>query len=322
VRRRDLLAMPGAAAMLRLLSAPAHASERLPLIGVLLAQTLDPTLPRLTEKLREAGYRDGRDMRLVTRSAEGTLSRLPGLAAELAGMKPSVIVAINTPTTRAAIAATREIPIVMHAGDPIGSGFVDNLAHPGGNVTGVSTLGGELAAKRLQLLKETIPAARRIAALYNPNDPVTAPQSRETERAAPGVGVDVRFFAVPSSDRLTEALRELADWHAEALLWLVGQERVFIEPTIAFAAKQRLPTMVPRQAQVEAGGLISYWPDSAEVAHLMAMYVGKILKGAKPGDLPVQQPTKYKLVINLKTAKALGLIVPQAIIARADEVIE
>jgi putative ABC transport system substrate-binding protein len=268
------------------------------------------------------GYEDGRNVRLVLRSAEAHLERLPGLVAELVQMKADVIVALNTPAARVAIDATKEIPIAIFVGDPIGSGFVSNLAHPGGNVTGVSTFASELAAKRLQLLKELLPSMGRVAVLFNPDDPLTVPQRRETERAAPRVGVEVRFFPVPSQDRLTAAFQESIDWHAGGLFWLLGQERPFIPRTIDLAAKHRLPAMAPRREQVEAGGLICYYPVYSELSRRLSVQVDKILKGGAPGDLPVEQPTKFELVINMKTAKVLGLTVPQALLVRADKVIE
>jgi putative ABC transport system substrate-binding protein len=306
------------------LARAAQQSAKIPVVGVLQAAPFrgDPTQSEFVVSFRELGYEDGRNVRLVLRSAEAHLDRLPGLVAELVQMKADVIVAFGTPTTRAAIDASKMVPIAMFVGDPIGSGFVGSLARPGGNVTGVSNNMGDIAAKRVQLLNELAPAARRIAVLYNSDDPVTASQLRETERAAPQLAVEVRFFPVRAEDRLIAAFQELLEWKAEGLLWLSGQERPFIPATIDFAAKHRLPMMVPRREQVEAGGLICYYPVQSELNRRLAAQVDKILKGAKPGDLPVEQPTRFDLVINLKTAAGLGLTVPQSLLARADKVIE
>jgi putative ABC transport system substrate-binding protein len=259
----------------------------------------------------------------LIRSADAKLEQLPQLAAELVHTKVDVIVAINTPGSRAAIDATKEIPIVMGiVGNPVATGFVSNLARPGGNVTGISNMSGDLASKRLEILKEAVPAVRRVAVLFNSDDPVTAPQIRETEHAAPQLAVEVRFFPVRNQEMLSSAFKELSDWHADGLLWLAGQAQAFMERTIGLAAKHRLPSMLPLLNDVRAGGMISYYPDHRELFRRVAVYVDKILKGATPADLPVQQPTKFYLVINLNTAKALGLTVPPALLARADEVIE
>jgi putative ABC transport system substrate-binding protein len=236
-------------------------------------------------------------------------------------MKPDIIVALNTPAAGAAIGATKTIPIAIFTGDPLGTGFVSNLAHPGGNVTGVSNFISDLAAKRVELLKEMSLDLRRIAVLFDADDPLTEPQRRETERAT-RAGVDLRFFPVPTQEHLTVALQQLLDWRAQGLLWLSGQERPFVQATIDFALEHRIPLEVPRREQVIAGGLICYYPIQSELVHSLAVQVDKILKGATAGELPVEQPAKFDLVINLKTAKALGLAVPQSILARAKEVIE
>jgi putative tryptophan/tyrosine transport system substrate-binding protein len=301
----------------------AQQAGKIPVVGVLLPNLLDKAFPAFLKQLGELGYEDGRNLRLVIRSADAKLDRLPGLAAELVAMKPDVIVAINTPPTREAIKATKDIPIVMGiVGDPIGTGFVSNLPHPGGNVTGISNQGGDTAAKRLQLLKELAAGAGRVAVLFNPDDPVTTPQIRETERAAPLVGVEIRFFPVRAQDGLIAAFSEMTGWRADAVQWLGGQEFAFVPATVDFALKQHLPTMVPQRQQVQGGALMSYNADRMEQLRHVAIYVDKILKGAKPGDLPVEQPTKFEFVVNLKTAQALGITVPQSILARADEVIE
>jgi putative tryptophan/tyrosine transport system substrate-binding protein len=295
----------------------ARAEEARKIVGVLLSQpdAHEDQLGAFRGKLGELGYEDGRDLRIVTRSADGQLDRLPGLATELVRMKPNVIVSMDTPPTRAAINATIEIPIVMATGNPIATGFVSNLPRPEGNVTGIAMLPVELHAKRLQLLTEVASNAKRIAVLFNPDDPVTAPAVGETERAAPQLGVELRLLPVRTPDELIAAFNELTRWQADAMLWIPGQGAFVQQPMIDFAIKQRLPLMT-------GGGLISYFPDQSEIGRIIAIDVDRILKGAKPGDLPVQQPTKFKLVINLRTAKALGLTVPLTLLGRADEVIE
>lgn len=310
-----------------LLSVPrvagAQPAGKLPLVGVLLPHLLDRDFPVFLATLRELGYEDGRTVRLEIKSAETKLERLPQLAAELVRMSPAVIVTVNTPPTRAAVNATKEIPIVMGlVGDPLGSGFVRNLSRPGGNVTGRSNIVADLAAKRLQILKEIIPSARRIATLFNPDDSVTTPQRQEIERAASQVGVESRFLAVRSEDGLATAFADAATWPADAVQWIAGQEHAFIATSIRIAAERRLPLMVPRRQQVESGGLIAYVPNAPAQYRAAAVYVDKILRGAKPGDLPVEQPTEISLSINLKTARALGLKLPPSILARADDVFE
>jgi len=323
IRRRSFITLLGGAAATWPVGAWGQQPARLPVVGILAPHLLDPGFPALVEQLGELGYEDGRTMRLLIRSADAKLERLPQLAAELVREKVDVIVAINTPGSREAIAATKEIPVIMAiVGNPVATGFVSNLARPGGNVTGVSNMSGDLASKKLEILKEALPAPRRIAVLFNPDDPVTAPQVRDTEQAAQRLAIEIRFFAVRSQPTLTSAFKELTDWRADGVLWLAGQHQSFTKPTVELAAKQRLATMVVTPPEVRMGGLISYSADNEELFRRVAVYVDKVLKGTKPGDIPVEQPTKFQLVINLKTAKALGLTVPPTLLARADEVIE
>jgi putative tryptophan/tyrosine transport system substrate-binding protein len=305
------------------LAARAQQPARLPVVGVLAPHLLDPGFPGFVAQLKELGYEDGRTVRLLIRSADAKLDQLPQLAAELVRAKVDVIVAINTPAAREAIAATRDIPVIMGmVGNPIATGFVSNIARPGGNVTGVSNMSGDLASKKLGILKEALPAARRIAILFNPDDPVTAPQIRDTEQAAQKLPIEVRFFAVRSQPTLASAFKELIDWRADGALWLAGQHQSFAKATVELAARHRLATMMVVPNDVHMGGFISYSADNGELFRRVAVYVDRVLKGTRPGDLPVEQPTKFLLVINLKTAKALGLTVPPSLLARADEVIE
>ena len=294
-------------------------------VGVLMPQRLEQNVayPTFLETLRRLGYQEDGNLRILLRSANGKLDRLPALATELVEARPDVIVAINTPGARAAIHATKQIPIVITAtGDPVGSGFVSNLARPGGNVTGISNMVAELAPKRLSLLKEVVPAANRIAVMFNPEDPITVPQMRDAERAAPKLKVEIRFFPVMATGDLPEMFKQMLAWRADAALWLLGQQHAFQTGSIELAARYRLPLMVGLRQNVEAGGLISYISDSVEISRRTAVYVDRILKGTKPGDLPVEQPTKFELTVNLKTAKTLGLAVPGSVLLQADHVIE
>jgi putative tryptophan/tyrosine transport system substrate-binding protein len=323
MRRREFLSKTGSTVFAWPLAARAQQVVRVPIVGVLTPHLLHAEFPAFLEKLGELGYEDGQNVRLIVRSAESKLERLPELAAELVQMKVDVIVAINTPGTRAAVNATKEISIVMGiVGDPIADGFVSNLARPGGNVTGISNMGGELAAKRLQIFKEVLPASRRIAVMFNSDDPVTGPQIKETARGAKGLAIEIRFFPVVSEATLNSSFKDLTDWRADGVLWLSGQAAPFMSGTIELAGKHRLPTMVLFRHEVQAGGLISYYPDHRQLFRRVAAYVDKILKGAKPADLPIEQPTKFELIVNLKTAKAISLEIPRSLIAHADEVIE
>ena len=319
-RRRIVIAL-GAGALAPVIAlGQTTASPRL--IGVLLSSDV-PALPAFIEGMRQLGYEDGKNVKFLIRSAKSNYGLLPALARELVDAKVEVIVAINTPGTRAAIDATKTIPIVASGvGDPIGSGFVTNLARPGGNVTGLSNMAGELAPKRLEIFRELVPRAKRIAVFYNPADPVNDPQIRDIKRAAPKLGVEARFFAVKTPNNLPEIFQQALAWRAQSIMWLVGQALPYEPGSIALAARHRLPVMVASSAAVEAGGLISYAADSLDVARRTATYVDKILKGAKPGDLPVQQPTVFELIINRKTAKALGIKIPNSILVQATKVIE
>src|SRR5262245_10099008 len=294
-------------------------------VGVLMPQNVNvyPPYAAFLETLRRLGYHEGGNLRIVLRSAEGKLDRLPTLAAELVSARVDVIVAVNTPGTRAAIQATKQIPIVMtEVGDPVSTGFVPNLARPGGNVTGTSNMGGELAAKRLAIMKEAVPRAKRIAVMFNPEDPITAPQLRDAELAAPALKVEARFLPVKAIEDLPGTFNQMLAWRADAALWILGQSAAFQAVSLKLAASHRLPLMVTTPPNVDAGGLLSYTPDPAELWGRNAAFVDRILKGAKPGDLPVEQATKFELVINLKTAKALGLTIPPSLLARADQVIQ
>lgn len=302
-----------------------RAGQAVHTVGVLSPQRLEhnPGYSAFVDTLRLLGHQEGRDLRILVQSADGRLDRLPALATELVAARVDVIVALNTPGARAAIQASPQIPIVITAlGDPVGAGFVTNLARPGGNVTGISTMSAELASKRLAVLKEVLPTAKRIAAMFNPDDPITVPQIRDAERAAPVLNVEIRFFAVRTTENLPETFKQMLAWRADGALWVLGQLQTFQTASIQLAASHKLPLMVAYRQGVEAGGLISYLPDLDEVYRRTAVYVDRILKGTKPGDLPIEQPRKFELAINLKTARALGVVVPPSLLVQADRVVE
>jgi putative ABC transport system substrate-binding protein len=321
-RRRLLLAAPA------LLTAPwlrAQGGRPKHLIGLLVPNklSLQAGYQAFVAELRARGYEQGKGLGFLLKEADGKLDRLSALARELIDANVDLILAFNTPGARAAVDATRTIPVVVtQVGDPVGSGFVSNLARPGGNVTGISNIAGVLAPKRMALLKETIPAMRRLAVLLNPADPITQPQVRDVKSAAPQLNVEAQLFPVREMGQLPEAFGAISRWHADCALWLSGQHQLFREPSIRLAAQHRLPLMIDGLESVQGGGLLSYGPDNDEILRRTAATVDRILKGAKPGELPIEQPTKLELIVNLKTAKALGLAIPQAILLRADRVIE
>jgi putative ABC transport system substrate-binding protein len=277
------------------------------------------------QKLRELGYVDGENIAIEYRWAEGQDDRLPSLAIELVRLHPDIIVTTGTPGALAAMQATKTIPIVMaSSADPVAAGLVASLARPRENVTGFTILGPELEAKRLELLKQTVPSVARVAILRNPSNPAVVSYFEATKTAGRTLQIALDPVAeVRRADEFDEAFLAIASArpHALAVLadrFLLAHRKRIIE----FAAANQLPSMYPYREYVDAGGLISYAPSNIELFRGAATYVDKILKGAKPSDLPVQEPTKFELVVNLKTAKALGLTVPSTLLATADEVIE
>ena len=323
ITRRALVIAFGASALGASVIARAQTAAPSPrLIGILMSIDV-VTFPAFFDEMRKLGYEDGKNAKFMIRSAKSDYGRLPALAGELVDARLDVIVAVNTPGARAAIDATKTIPIVMSSvGDPIGSGFVTNLARPGGNVTGISNMVGELAPKRLALFHELVPGAKRIAVMYNPADPVNDPQMRDVKFSAPKLGLDARLFSVKTPANLPEVFGQILSWRAQGIIWLPGQSAAYEPATIALAARHRLPVMVGNQTMVESGGLLSYSADPIDILRRTAAYVDKILKGAQTGQLPVEQPTQFDLVINLKTAKALGIKVPQSMLLQARKVIE
>jgi putative ABC transport system substrate-binding protein len=275
--------------------------------------------------LRELGYVEGQNLVIESRYAEGRAERLPDLAAELVRLPVDVIVAAAIEPIRAAQHATRTIPIVMSASpDPVGNGFVDSLARPGGNITGLATLAEELPGKRLELLKEMVPSSARIAVLANPADPTYAPKMHNLMGAAQALGLQLHIVEVRHADELDTAFAALTQERADALL--VVEDGVVISSSLSgrivdLAATRRLPAMYSGKFFVEAGGLMSYGASTPDIWRRAATYVDKILKGTKPADLPIEQPIKFEFVINLKTAQALGLTIPPTLLFQADAVI-
>ena len=282
-------------------------------------------LAAFRQGLRELGYVEGKNIAIEKRWAEGKFERLPDLAAELVRLKLDIIVSVVTQASLAAKNATRTIPIVMVApGDPLGSGLVANLARPGGNVTGPSSMYSDLVVKQLEVLKEIVPGLSRVAVLRNPaNAGWQAQMLKATEVAATALRLQVQLVEARGPDELEGAFAGMARERASALLVAVDVIFALHARRIAdLATKRHLPAMYGSSEHVEAGGLISYAPDIPDVFRRAATYVDKILKGAKPSDMPVEQPTKLLLVINVKTAKALGLTIPPSLLLRADQVIE
>lgn len=317
MRRRDFIRLIGGAAVWPL-AARAQQPTKVPRIGVLLISGPEPMGP-FREALRDLGYTEGKNIQVMVRSAQSQLGRLPELAAELVRSKVDVIVAIQTPAVVAAQQATRDIPIVMMAGDPIATGLISNLARPDGNLTGLSGAAAELAAKSLELIPEMVPRARRVGVLGNANDPFMKAYLEDIQRAASKVRLEVHQIIVRSSGELDGAFAAIARARADAIMI---QGSLSDRLTTDLALKYRLPSLSTQKSAVQAGMLMSYSANLRERGQEIARYVDKILKGTKPADLPVQQPTRYELAINLRTAKALGLTVPPTLLAQADDVIE
>jgi ABC-type uncharacterized transport system substrate-binding protein len=276
------------------------------------------------EALRDFGFVEGRNLAIEYRYADGNFDRLQRLVEELIQHKVDVILTYGTPATLAAKSATKTIPVVFSAvADPIVAGLVLSLPRPGGNVTGTTTSNAELSGKRLALLKQALRKTGRIAVLANPNFPPTPGMIADTRTAAATLGIQVRTFEARTPSELTPTFKAIATWKANALdvlpdAMFIAQHRLIVE----LAGHMRIPAIFHLRQFVEAGGLMSYGPSYAESFRRTAALVDKIFKGAKPADLPVEQPTKFELVINLKTAKTLGLTIPQSLLLRADEVIQ
>jgi len=307
--------------------ARAQQPKKVPRIGFLTASSLSVISARLEsfrQGLRELGYVEGKNIVVEDRYAEEKIDRLPALAAELVRLKVDVIVSAGPQSTRAAKHATVTIPIVMAFDfDPVGNGFVASLARPGGNITGLSTLAPEISGKQLELLKEIVPRLSRVAVLANSTDPGNAQVVGETERAAVALGVQHLYLDVRTPEDIETAFRAASKGRADAVLALssflfISQRKQLVD----LAVKSRLPAIYDRREYVEDGGLMTYSVSQTDLFRRAAIYVDKILKGAKPAELPVEQPTKFELIINLKAAKQIGLTIPPNVLARADKVIK
>ena len=307
--------------------AEAQQPGKVPRIGYLSATSpsVNPTrIEAFRQGLRELGYVEGKNIIIEWRYAEGNLDRLRELAAELVRLKVDLIVSAGPQPTRAAKEATTTIPIVMgYDSDPVGSGFVASLARPGGNITGLSALFPELSGKRLELLKEIVPRLSRVAVFGTSTWPGNAQALRETELAAGALGVQLQYLDVRGPKDVETAFRAAGKGRAEAVLVLTSSVLNSHRIQVAdLAVKNRLPAAYGAPQYVEDGGLLSYAPSYTDLFRRAATYVDKILKGAKPADLPVEQPTKFEFVINLKAAKQIGLTIPPNVLARADKVIK
>jgi putative ABC transport system substrate-binding protein len=316
-----------------LLAAPAlgfaQTPSRIPRIGYLsIGSASDPRRVALLDAFRrglnDLGYIENKNIRIDARFAEGAYAQLPALAAELVGLAPDAIVAYSTPATRAARDATKAIPIVMSAVvDPVATGLVGGLGRPGGNVTGLSLMSPEIIGKQIQLLMELIPKVSRVAILWNPSNPSNAPQLRAAELAAPTLRVQLQPLEARDHHALDGAFVAMTRERAGALVVLVDGMLVDQRVAIArLAAKTRVPAVYGLREHVEAGGFMFYGASTAESNRRAAVFVDKILRGARPGDLPVEHPTKFELIINRGIAKALGLVTPQSILVRADEIVD
>jgi len=323
VNRRELMLALGALMTApRLLRAQQKAMPVIGFLGVGSPGPVAPNVAALHQGLSETGYVEGQNAAIEYRWAEGHYDRLPALAADLVDRRVDVI-ATSGAGARAAKNATSTIPIVSLVGDPVATGLYASLARPGGNLTGVSLLTAELMRKRLELLCEMVPQARSITLLVNPNSLSAERMISDVQEAARAKGVQLAILKAATESEIDAAFASLVQLHIGALL--VGADPLFNnrrEQLVALASRYAVPAMYEWRESVVAGGLISYGPSLTAAYSLIGIYVGKILKGAKPADLPVQQPTTFELVINLKTAEALGLTIPPSILARADEVIE
>jgi putative ABC transport system substrate-binding protein len=324
MRRREFIAGLGAAGWPLLVRAQPQTK---PIIGTLYISPAP--WPEYVEGFRrglaEAGLSDGRDVTVEYHTADGHYDRLPALAADLVRRRPAAILAISSAAALAAKAATRDIPIIFFTGaDPVELGLVASLNRPGGNLTGVAFLGSEIAEKRIQLLHQAVPAAETIALLVAPADePYSPVETRHVQSAARTLGLRLLVFNVTTDAEIAAAFAMLVEHQAGAVL--IGGFGIFStkhDQILSHTARLALPTMFAYSSDARAGALLSYSPDLIETFRQMGAYTGRILKGEKPGDLPVMQPTKFEFAINLKTARALGLTIPPSILAIADEVIE
>jgi putative ABC transport system substrate-binding protein len=321
IGRRCFIALIGAAAVgsRRTL---AQGSGRVRRIGVL-ANEAWPPLDGLREGLRKRGYIEGQNLLIQYRFAEGRAARFPDLAAELVRIPVEVIVTVGTPASLAAMQVTKTIPIVFQSGDPVAGGLASSLAHPGGNLTGMSSQATDVEGKRLQLLKELLPGLARVGVLANPANPYSKFALEHAQSGANVLGLELEIVEASTAEAIDGALEALAGAHPDAVLVVADPFLLGERARIArFLTENRMPSMFTFHDHVLAGGLMSYATNYRDLFRRMATIVDKVLKGANPGDLPIEQPTEFELMINLKTARALGLSVPSSLLARADEVID
>ena len=325
MRRRDFIkVIAGFAAAWPLAARAQTPAGKIYRVGILQpGKPPEPLVEALRERLKELGYREGHNIAYEYRWAEGKNERLVELAKELVDANVDVITTLSTPAALAAKNVTKTIPIVFTGvGDPVGAGVVHSLSHPGGNVTGISTLATELSAKRLELLKEIVPNAAPVAMVWNDTNPSMVLSAREAQNAADRLDLNLQSIGVHDLISFDAAFATISSSHFNALLTLVDPfTREHRQRIVDFAAQRRLPAIYESREFVDAGGLISYGPSFPALQRRAADYVSMIFKGGKPADIPIEQPTKFELIINLKTAKELGLTIPPTVLARADELI-
>ena len=318
MKRREFITLLGGAVAW---SFAARAQQpKLPRIGILIPANPEPFWNEFQQGLREHDYIEGRTIQFEFRSAEGKPNLLRGLADELVRLKVDIIVASQTPAVTAARQATTEIPIVMApAGDPVGTGLISSLTRPGGNITGLSSTTAELGVKILELIRDVLPSTRRVAVLANAVDPFSRPFSELIEDGGRTLGIAIQTIKVRRVEELDAAFAAMDKERADAVIVQPSLPR---KPALDLALKHRLPAIGPASLLPREGGLMSYSGAQNDTYRRAAFYIDRILKGAKPADLPVEQPTRYELIVNLKIAKALGITIPTTVLARADEVIE
>jgi putative ABC transport system substrate-binding protein len=325
MKRRTLIKLLSGAALAWPLAARAEQSSKAWKIGVIEpGEAPDPYLDAFRDELHRLGYVEGNGIELEVRWAGGSNDRLADLATELVSRKVDAIKTLSTPAALAALRATSTIPVVFTAvGDPVGAGVVPSLARPGGNLTGISLLATELSTKRLEILREIVPDLSPLAMIWNDTNPGMVLRAKQTEQAAATLGIKSRSYGVHDLITLEPAFNAIASGRMAGVVTLIdpftSQHRKRI---VEFVAERHLPAIYESRVFVDAGGLISYGPDQTAIERRAAVLLDKILHGTKPADIPVEQPTKFELVINLKTAKTLGLPIPLSLLARADEVIE
>jgi putative ABC transport system substrate-binding protein len=327
MHRRTFLGTLAGGLLAASLAAEAQPAGKIARIGMLETRSTvlnAANIDAFQQGMRDLGYKEGQNLEIVYRSSDGHDDRFADLASDLVRLKVDLILTRGTPAALAAKRATRTIPVVMAAsGDPVGSGLVPSLAHPGGNVTGLSSGITESYPKRVELLGELLPRLKRIAALLNMGNPVIPPQWNVIEVSARTLGIQASLIDVRRPEDLRQAFGAAAKLRAEALVvGLDGVTQANLRPIAELAVLQRLPSIYPAKDYAHVGGLMTYGSSDFHMYQRAATFVGKILKGARPADLPVEQPSKFELVINLKTAKALGLTIPSSLLQRADQVIE